>query len=126
MKLVVVIKSSMNKPETIDLIDDRMSKRFESLAKTMIELHEDHNKQMLEMVSKQIKETVNGKIDRLNDKTDKQDEILKRLDERLQPFEYTRSWFMAFKDGVSWVAGFITPVVIVGGAVLWFVNEIKK
>lgn len=119
----------MNKPDIIDIVDDRLEKRFESYAQSQIKLHQEYHDKILvaidEKIGQSISKYVNGKIDKLNEKTDKQDIILERLDKSIQPFEYTRSWFVSFKDGVSWVAGFITPFGVIAGAI-WFIFKQLK
>ncbi len=109
----------MEKSEVQSLIIDILEDRFESYVQTQIKLHQEYHEKLLLAVETQIKTTVNGKIDGI-----KKD--IQALSEKIEPVDRTRKWFVQFKDGATWVAGFITPLAILGGAVLWFVNEIKK
>lgn len=109
----------MNKDEVIDVVDDRISERFESLAQTLNKLHEDYHNKTVKAVEEQVKTTVNGKIDKIQKTLENQDIILKSLDERIKPFEEGVSWFSKSKTAVTWLAGFITPLVIISGAVMW-------
>lgn len=99
----------MHPDEIKDLIYDTLEQRFEAFAASQGDLHKEYHDQMMEGVKEQIKTTVNGKIDMTN-------RMLSELDKRIQPFEYTRSWFVTFRDGVVWIAGVLTPI-----GVIWFV-----
>lgn len=106
----------MEKGEILDLVMDTLETRFESYAQTQIKMHTEYHEKLLSAVETQIKTTVNGKIDK----------IQKTLDERLRPFEDTRNWFVSFKSGATWLAGFITPLAIIGGVLMWVIKEIKQ
>jgi hypothetical protein len=115
----------MNPEELINVIDDRLEKRFESYAQVQQQLHESFHNKMLSAVETQIKTTVNGKIDRIDKKMDAQDIILKSLDERIKPFEDGVSWFTRAKNGAGWVAGFVGSIVVIGGGIMWLYNQFK-
>lgn len=114
----------MQRTEITDLVLDTLERRFESYAQSQIKLHTEYHEKLLSAVDQKLDSTIDKSIGKyVNGKIDK---IQKTLDERLKPFESTRNWFVQFKDGATWVAGFITPLVIVGGAILWFINEVKR
>lgn len=115
---VVIVKNKMSE-EIISQIDDRLEKRFESYAQVQNALHKDLHDRLLIAVETQIKTTVNGKIDAIKKQLDSQDIVLKSLDERIKPFEEGVSWFSKSKTAITWLAGFITPLAIVGGAIMW-------
>ncbi len=107
-------------PEEIqEKIEEFVEKRMESWVQVQQKLHEDYHQKMISAVEVQIKTTVNGKIDKIDKKIDAQDVILKSLDERIKPFEDGVSWFSKSKTAITWLAGFITPIVIVSGAIIW-------
>lgn len=114
----------MNERNIINIVDDRLEKRFESYAQAQIKLHKDYHEKLLNSVDekldfnieKSIGKYVNGKIDKLQ----------KTVDERLQPYDDTRKWFTSFKQGSAWLAGFVTPWAIIGSAIIWFVHQIQK
>lgn len=106
----------MQRSDILDLIDDRMNARVESLAQTMIKLHEDHNQQMLKMVSEQINTTVNGKIDKIQ-------RLLEELDKRIIPFEENKKWWQKSKDGSAWLAGFVTSISLIATALFWLIKQ---
>lgn len=109
----------MRKEDVIDIVDDRISQRFESYAQAQIKIHEEYHSKIIQAVETQIKLTVNGKIDKIDKKMDAQDIILKSLDGRIKPFEATKTFFTNFKNGLVWLAGFITPIAIISGAIMW-------
>lgn len=100
------------------IVIDTLEARFEAYAQSQIQLHNEYHKKLLAAVESQIKTTVNGKIDKIQTTLDK-------LDSRIQPFEYTRGWFISFKDGIVWIAGFITPIAIIGGVLVWIYKIFK-
>ena len=116
----------MNPKDTTSLIDDRISNRFESWVQTQQKLHDEYHLKIVQAVEQQIKVTVNGKIDRIDKKMDAQDVILKSLDERIRPFEAGVGWVARTKEGLIWLAGFVTPMIIVGGAVLYLLEQVRK
>lgn len=62
----------MNHDKVVDIIDDRMSKSRESLAQTFNSLFIEHKNE----VKQTIKETVNGKIDKIQTQMNAQDVVL--------------------------------------------------
>lgn len=99
-----------------DLIYDTLEQRFEAFAATQHELREDFQEKLLLAVENKIGATVNGKIDKVQTTLNSQNIVLDQLDKRIQPFEYGRSWFTTFKEGIVWIAGVLTPL-----GVIWFV-----
>lgn len=114
----------MKRDEITSIVDDRMSQRFESLAQTLNALHQDYHVKMLDAVEKQIKIVVNGKIDKIQTSLEKQDTILASLDSRIKPFEDTKHWFQDAKKGAGWIAGFLTSITLIIGALMYIVKKI--
>lgn len=119
-------RTAMNQKEVVDIIDDRISQRFESFAQTMNALHKDSHDKILIAVEAQIKTTVNGKIDAIKKQLDSQDVVLKSLDERIKPFEDGVSWFTRAKNGAGWVAGFSASIALIWGSMVWIINQLNK
>lgn len=116
----------MNQKEVVDIIDDRISQRFESFAQTMNALHKDSHDKIIIAVENKMDAKFNGKVDGIKKDMDEIRMYLKSLDERVKPFEDGVSWFTKTKNGVGWLAGFITPIAIVGGAIIFLIDLIKK
>lgn len=109
----------MEKPEIIDIIDDRLELRFESYAQSQILLHNEYHEKMRQTVENQIQVTVNGKIDKIQKSID-------NLTEQITPVTDTRKWFSDLKSGAGWVAGFLTPLAIIGGMLMYVFKQIKQ
>lgn len=122
--------------ELISQIDERIEKSRESMIQTFNKLFLDHK----EEVKQTIKETVNGKIDKMSQENrgfHKQQEeenqkkfemltmILEKLDSRIKPFEEGVSWFTRAKNGAGWVAGFLTAITLIWASLGWLINHIK-
>lgn len=102
--------TTIDEKKVIDIVDDRMSLRFESLAQSLNKLHEDYHTKILVGVDRQIKETVNGKIDAIKSQLDAQDEILKEISEK-RKFVVWLWQFLKIVGGV---------VVSLGGAIIMY------
>lgn len=84
-----------------------------------------------------IKVTVNGKIDKLQQEFTANreaqekihDELSKKMDllsKQIAPFVETKHWFANFKTGATWIAGFITPLALIGGVLMYLIDQIKN
>jgi hypothetical protein len=105
----------MNKPEIIDVIDDRLSRRFEAYAQAQIKVHKDYHDKMVEAVESQIKVTVNGKIDKIQVSINEVKEDVKILREESTPAIKTTSFAKSFAKVVLYLCG---AVVSIGGAIM--------
>lgn len=125
LKDFIFMAVQAGKKETSDLVKDIQDKVLKMIS---------------EKITEQINMTVNGKIDRLReenrvfhtrqeeenrDKFLKLDEILQKLNERTEPLENTRTWFRLTKDWAIYWSGIVTPLIIIGGAIMWILGKIK-
>jgi len=52
-------------------------------------------------------------------------EVLRKLDQRVRPFETATGFFVNLKTAVVWIAGLFIPVGIISGAIIWFYKLIE-
>ena len=98
--------------------EDWLEKRFEGFVKSQNAMHKELHDKLLHAVETQIKTTVNGKIDRLT-------EQVTLLNEQIKPVNTTKKWFSDTKQGATWLAGFLTPWVIIGSAIIYITKLFK-
>lgn len=116
----------MNHDKIVDLIDDRISQRFESWVQTQQKLHQDFHEKMITAVEQKMDAKFNGKVDNIKKQLDSQDIVLKSLDERIKPFEDGISWFTRAKNGAGWIAGFSASIALIWGSMVWIINQLNK
>lgn len=108
----------MKDEEVIDIVDDRLEKRFESYAQAQIKIHEEYHTKLLQAVKEEIKVTVNGKIDKIQKQMDTQDTTLNELKQLLED-----------KKFISQLWGFLKVVggtaMAIGSAIIMY-NQIKQ
>ncbi len=108
-----------------EVAKDFIEKRMESVIGVFNNLFLDHREEMKTLVIDNMDKKFNGNMEKLNVRMDKQDIILKRLDERIKPFEETRTWFQDAKKGTGWVAGFLTSITLIVGAIIYLLKWTK-
>ncbi len=113
-------------PEVTPQQEDWMEKRTESIVQVFNNLLLEHTAKTVDAVKVQVKETVNGSITsfraEINERLDKQDEVLQRLDTDTKPLIKTKKWTIEFVNGLKIVAIWITAI---GGAYLVLTNIFK-
>lgn len=115
----------MKKEEIKVIVEDFAERRIEASIAVFNKLFLSSKEEIKKVVLENMDKKFNGNMERLNVRMDKQDEILKRLDERLKPFENTRNWFQEAKGGLGWVAGFLTSITLIIGAVIYLIKWLK-
>lgn len=115
----------MKREEIKEIVEDFTERRIEASIATFNKLFLSSKEEIKQVVLENMDKKFNGNMERLNLRMDKQDDILKRLDERLRPFEDTRNWFQEAKGGLGWVAGFLTSITLIIGAVIYLFKWLK-
>lgn len=115
----------MKREEIKAIVEDFTEKRLESAIAVFNKLFLSSKEEIKQVVLDNMDKKFNGNMERLNKRMDDQDEILKRLDERIKPFEMTRNWFQEARGGLGWVAGFLTSITLIVGAIIYLLKWLK-
>lgn len=73
-------------------------------------MNQNEIRQLLDVVEKKIQTTVNGKIDKMNEKLDKHVTEHEQLMDKLDPIVDAVQWINTTKNYVMWISGLIAAV----------------
>lgn len=111
----------MEKSEIENIVIEFTEKRMESSIATFNNLFLAHKQEMKEIVEKQIKETVNGKIDKIANHLERQDKILNSVSEKLDELKPVNSGMKVIK-GLREFIIWATPLGILGAMYKWILK----
>lgn len=93
-----------------------------------VQATKQENSGLIEHINKKIEtvsDQLNVKMDTLNGEIKQMKDDIAELKEDVKPLENTQAWFKITKDWAVYWSGLLTPLIVIGGVILWVYNKIK-